>query len=404
MLFSYAILGVCGLFGCFLAWQFGLAGVFNTLRILPTEKSVLSLKKRLLITLFHVLGAVLLGAGVGETLAGKLIAPSLLQHIPSAAAIVLSTLIVTLSGVSLTAWKRLPVSITVLLTGSLAGACLGIGGLEGLNWRVAGTVALAWAACPIFSFMLAGWGFRRIVRHVLARPDADAAATAWSPVFIGTPVLLMILALLILHFKVNASRLVWSGAGCLLLLSAMCIGIWGKRYFPQSKTTVQDAEGIFDQYRIVGLLLWALTQGANDAGKAMAPAAILYALCVKSPTAPLMTLPLLTIAAAGLAAGSLMGWRRASLIKMPTLTMINSSRGLVLDLSATLPVFAASLLGLPVSTSHAFLGGILGLARVGGMEAVNRWPAFNTARHTLLALGAAAAAGLTISYFIVFIR
>jgi PiT family inorganic phosphate transporter len=53
------------------------------------------------------------------------------------------------------------------------------------------------------------------------------------------------------------------------------------------------------------------------------------------------------------------------------ITTLTNTRGFSVDFAAASTVLLASKMGLPVSTTHAAVGGVLGVGLAGGIEAVN---------------------------------
>jgi PiT family inorganic phosphate transporter len=53
------------------------------------------------------------------------------------------------------------------------------------------------------------------------------------------------------------------------------------------------------------------------------------------------------------------------------ITTLTNTRGFSVDFAAATTVLAASKMGLPVSTTHAAVGGVLGVGMARGIEAVN---------------------------------
>jgi len=53
------------------------------------------------------------------------------------------------------------------------------------------------------------------------------------------------------------------------------------------------------------------------------------------------------------------------------ITTLNNTRGFSVDFAAATTVLIASKMGLPVSTTHAAVGGVLGVGLARGLEAVN---------------------------------
>jgi PiT family inorganic phosphate transporter len=72
------------------------------------------------------------------------------------------------------------------------------------------------------------------------------------------------------------------------------------------------------------------------------------------------------------------------------ITHLSNSRGFCVEFGAATTVLIASKLGLPVSTTHAAVGGVLGVGIARGMEALNLRLVYEIVFYWLLTLPAAA--------------
>ena len=78
------------------------------------------------------------------------------------------------------------------------------------------------------------------------------------------------------------------------------------------------------------------------------------------------------------------------------ITSLTNTRGFSVDFAAASTVLIASKLGLPVSTTHAAVGGVLGVGLAGGIEAVNFRIVFQIMIYWILTVPAAAATSMII--------
>jgi PiT family inorganic phosphate transporter len=73
----------------------------------------------------------------------------------------------------------------------------------------------------------------------------------------------------------------------------------------------------------------------------------------------------------GIACGIAMAGYRVMDTIGTKITTLTNTRGFSVDFAAATTVLAASKMGLPVSTTHAAVGGVLGVGMARGIEAVN---------------------------------
>jgi PiT family inorganic phosphate transporter len=80
---------------------------------------------------------------------------------------------------------------------------------------------------------------------------------------------------------------------------------------------------------------------------------------------------LLLFGGVGIACGIGMAGHRVMDTIGTKITTLTNTRGFSVDFAAASTVLLASKMGLPVSTTHAAVGGVLGVGLAGGIEAVN---------------------------------
>lgn len=118
-----------------------------------------------------------------------------------------------------------------------------------------------------------------------------------------------------------------------------------------------------DAQRIIGIGLFAssglvsFARGLNDTPKI---AGVLLVVHWLAPTNAVMT------AGAAMAAGGLLGARRVAETMSRKITTMNPGQGLAANLSTAALVLAASLNGLPVSTTHVAVGSLYGIGLTTG--------------------------------------
>jgi len=78
------------------------------------------------------------------------------------------------------------------------------------------------------------------------------------------------------------------------------------------------------------------------------------------------------------------------------ITTLTNTRGFSVDFAAASTVLLASKLGLPVSTTHAAVGGVLGVGLAGGIEAVNFGVVIQITLYWILTVPAAAITSMVI--------
>ena len=142
----------------------------------------------------------------------------------------------------------------------------------------------------------------------------------------------------------------------------------------------------------------SLAQGANDVANAIGPLAVIYFLVKTGNVGATVPVPgfLLLFGGIGIALGiSTWGHHVMDTIGQK-ITSISNSRGFSVDFAAATTVLVASKLGLPVSTTHAAVGGVLGVGLARGIEAVNLKIVLKIITYWVLTVPAAAVTSMVI--------
>jgi PiT family inorganic phosphate transporter len=132
-------------------------------------------------------------------------------------------------------------------------------------------------------------------------------------------------------------------------------------------------EGVFRKMQVGTSCYVALSQGANDVANAIGPVAAIYLIAKehKLLATAAVPWPMLVLGGLGIAVGiAVLGHKVMSTVGEKITTLTNT-RGFAVDFGAASTVLVASNLGLPVSTTHAAVGGVVGVGLARGFSAVD---------------------------------
>jgi inorganic phosphate transporter, PiT family len=372
---EYVVLIIGYIFGFYMAWNIGANDVANSMASAVGAKAITIRQAILIASVLNVVGATFIGSHVTNTIRKGIVSTQILSDPQLTLIGALAALLAAALWVSFATWKSLPVSTTHSIVGAMIGFGIMAGGFDVINWSKLGAVVLSWVISPIFSLVIAFFLFKLIVRLVLSSDDAGAAALRWSPVFIGSAVFVVVLSFL---FKTPLGKKFALGMPTALIIgvvTAYVLGMAGKwmiyRFVIRPKN--QGAEDIFRRIQIGTSCYVALAQGANDVANAIGPLAVIYFLAKTGAVGDKVPVPvfLLLFGGVGIACGIWMAGYRVMTTIGTKITTLTNTRGFCVDFSAATTVLLASKLGLPVSTTHAAVGGVMGVGLARGMEAVN---------------------------------
>ncbi|MDD2604129.1 MAG: inorganic phosphate transporter [Desulfobacterales bacterium] len=364
------------IFGFYMSWNIGANDVANSMASAVGAGAITIRQAIFIAGILNVVGAVFIGGHVTETIRKGIVSPQLLSDPHLALMGALAALLAAALWVSFATWKSLPVSTTHAIVGAMIGFGIMAGGVGSVNWAKLGAVVASWIISPVFSLVIAFATFKLIIRLVLSRTAALAAALHFSPLFVGVAVFVVVLSFV---FKTPLGKDLALGTVPALLIAlgiAVIAGLMGRRLLIRlmgAKPLKDGAEGVFRYIQVGTSCYVALAQGANDVANAVGPLAVIYFLAQTGGIAEKVPVPifLLLFGGVGIAAGIAMAGHRVMDTIGRRITTLTNTRGFSVDFAAATTVLAASKLGLPVSTTHAAVGGVMGVGLARGLEAVD---------------------------------
>ncbi len=377
------ILILTGLLAFLLAASLGANDVANSMGTSVGSKAI-TLRQALVIAgVLEFTGAVLFGQRVSSTLATQVVSPDLFTAHPQILLIgmvgVLLSSVLWLAGAT---WRGLPVSSSHAIVGALAGFGWVAVGWSAVHWPTLGLISLSWVVTPLISAVLAA-GAYSLVRHwILQRSDRLSQMGEWAPWLSVAP--LGVFGLIVLpsitvpiaqglqtRFHVALPpqdlALLLGGVGAMTL----CHLTW--RQLDQLQTVAeatcdQTIEPLMARFQLVSACFVAFAHGSNDVGNAIAPLVVIRAIdhTGQVPEAGSLAVPLelLLLGGGGIVLGLALWGRRVIATVGENIIALKPSGGFCAELATATTVLLASRLGLPVSTSHALVGAVIGIGLV----------------------------------------
>ncbi len=394
---EYCILIAGYIVGFYMAWNIGANDVANSMASAVGAKAI-TLKQAVFIAgILNILGAVFIGAHVTNTIRKGIVSTEVLADPHVALLGALSALLASALWVSFATWKSLPVSTTHSIVGAMIGFGIMASGFSVINLSKLGAVVLSWIISPVFSMILSYLLFKFIIRFVLSKKHTFRAALRLSPLFIGFSFFVVILSFL---FKTPLGKQFSVDMPTAIILSLVIAVFFGYigRLLLKKIDRKNGVEEIFKRIQIGTSCYVALAQGSNDVANAIGPLAVIYFLVKTGSIGTQVPVPvfLLLFGGVGIACGIGMAGARVMDTIGTKITTLTNSRGFAVDFSAATTVLIASKLGLPVSTTHAAVGGVLGVGFARGIEAVNLSIIFKIILYWILTVPAAAITSMII--------
>ena len=143
--------------------------------------------------------------------------------------------------------------------------------------------------------------------------------------------------------------------------------------YSESSFQYQNVEKIFAFLQIISACLVAFAHGSNDVANAIGPVAAVIQVVQKNviPTSFTISPLILFLGGIGIVVGlSTWGWRVIETIGKK-ITELTPTRGFSAEIGSALTIIIASKLGLPISTTHALVGAVLGVGLARGFKSIN---------------------------------
>lgn len=348
----------------YMAMNIGANDVTNNTGAAVGARSMTMRQALLMAAVFEILGAVIAGGEVTETISTGVVNNALLTDAGSVTAIMIAALMAAALWINLATWLKAPVSTTHSIIGAIIGAATASAGLDVLRWDVIGAIVVSWVASPLIGGLIAAGLLFFIEEAILSKKDKILAARLWVPLLIG----LMagaFSAYIALQFAIRGH---FSNGMVLPLGMAVGLLAW-LASVPAVRHTSQGLENRNSSLRVLFRIpliassaLLCFAHGANDVSNAIGPlAAIVNAAGPQPATGEAVPLWSLLIGAFGISVGLLLFGPRLILLVGEQITKLNPVRSYCVSLSAALTVLTASWAGLPVSSTHIAVGSVFGV-------------------------------------------
>jgi PiT family inorganic phosphate transporter len=397
---EFYVLIIGYIFGFYMAWNIGANDVANSMASAVGAKAITIRQAIFIAGILNIVGATFIGTHVTNTIRKGIVSTEVLTDPHLALIGALSALLAAALWVSFATWKSLPVSTTHSIVGAMIGFGIMAGGFSVINWGKLGAVVLSWIISPVFALVIGFIMFKAITRLILSKKDPFKRSLKLSPLFIGIAFFVIVLSFL---FKTPLGKKLAIGTPLALLIAILLAAGFGFLAMKAlggfvKKKESNGAEDIFRKIQIGTSCYVALAQGANDVANAIGPLAVIYFIVKTGEIGTKVPVPifLLIFGGFGIACGIGMAGHRVMDTIGKKITTLTNTRGFSVDFAAATTVMVASKLGLPVSTTHAAVGGVMGVGLARGLEAINFRIIFKILLYWVLTVPAAAITSIVI--------
>ncbi len=369
-------------FGLFMAWGVGANDVANAMGT-SVGSGALSVRQAIIIAaIFEFVGAVLAGGEVTETIRNGMIDSQLLAGTPELLVFgMLASLLSAGIWLLIASHFGWPVSTTHTIVGAIVGfAAVGIG-VEAVHWEKIGSIVASWVVSPVLAGVVGFALFRSVQVLILETDNPLRAAKRWVPMYmfiVGFVVALVTLQKGLKHVGLELDTaenyLLSVGVGA-LLMGVGNLAIMRMRLDPSADIDFHFAnvEKVFGILMLVTACAMAFAHGSNDVANAVGPMAAVVGVVQTGLVAGHSAMPvwILVVGGIGIVVGLVTFGQKVMATVGSGICELTPSRGFAATLSAAGTVVFASAAGLPISTTHTLVGGVLGVGLARGIAALN---------------------------------
>ena len=368
----------------YVACNLGANDVANAMGTSVGSKAVTLRQAVVIAGVLEFTGAVLFGNGVSKTLATEIVNPALFATAPQVLLTgMVSVLLACGLWLQIATARGLPVSSSHAVVGAIAGFGWVAVGVEAIDWALIGLITFAWIVTPVVSGIIAASLYSQVKRWILDQSDPLGQLNEWIPwlssallgVFgvivlpgLSQPVNAFLRDYLELSIPTHDLPLAIGAIAAVGLTLVSWQQLETKKSPPHSLVEQQMA-----RFQLLSACFVAFAHGSNDVGNAIAPlAAIAY--IHRTSTVPLndLTIPnwILVVGGAGIVTGLAIWGTKVIATIGENIISLKPSGGFCAELATATTILLASRLGLPVSTSHALVGSVVGIGLVQDIKAI----------------------------------
>lgn len=394
-----------GILAFYVAANLGANDVANSMGTSVGSKA-LTLRQALIVAgILEFTGATIFGHEVAETLATQVVNTRFFVGQPEVLLLGMVSVMVA-CGLWLqiaTSWG-LPVSSSHGVVGALAGFSWVAAGFQAVDWQTIGVISVTWLVTPLVSGAIAA-GFYGVVKYsildraapmqqlqewtpwlsaalfgifgAIALPTVTAPVNHWIGDEFGVILPPQDLPLLLGTFAaVTVTVMIWRSAEAGKNIDNNIDHNLDNNLKKDGKNASANrwlVEKQLAKFQVISACFVAFAHGSNDVGNAIAPlAAISYILRTGEIPGANFQIPvwILILGGTGIVTGLAIWGKNVITTVGEKIISLQPSGGFCAELATATTVLIASRLGLPVSTSHALVGGVVGIGLVQNFRSI----------------------------------
>jgi PiT family inorganic phosphate transporter len=371
------------IFGLYMCWGIGANDVANVMGTSVGSGAITVTTAIIIAGIFEFGGAFLAGGHVTDTIRKGMIDPTPIVDTPEVLLFgMLGALLAAAIWLMIASSRGWPVSTTHSIVGAVVGFAIAGIGFDAVKWDKIGEIVASWVVSPMLGGAIAFVLMISIRKLILDSDNPFQSAKRWGPVYIFLVGFIMALVTVFKGLKPLKIELEVHESFLLAAVIGVIVAIIG--YFMIQRVKVDkeadkdfhyaSVEKVFVPMMVFTACSMAFAHGSNDVANGVGPMAAVVGL-VKSggAVAQKSELPswILLVGAFGIVVGlATYGYKVMQTIGTK-ITELTPTRGFCATMAAATTVVLASRTGLPVSTTHIAVGGVIGVGIARGIGALD---------------------------------
>jgi len=380
------------LLAIYVAWNLGANDVANSMGTSVGSKAITLTQAIIIAGILEFTGAVVFGKQVSATLATKVANPSLFADTPQTFLLgMVAVLLACGIWLQVATSRGLPVASSHAVVGAIAGFSWVAIGREAIAWDNIGLICLGWIITPMVSAIVAASLYSLLRYWLFEQDDTQQQLLEWIPwlstalvAVFGIIVLPTIVQLPVFNYIPLPERTVSLGIGFLATGGIINYAWYKFKDYRQREIELRMLERLMGKYQVISACFVAFAHGSNDVGNAIAPlAAIVFILNTGVVPIDSLDIPLwiLVLGGVGIVVGLAVQGKKVIATVGENIISLVPSTGFCAELATASTILIASRIGLPVSTSHALVGSVIGI----GLASRNQDVKWETIQSVVLA-------------------
>lgn len=330
--------------------------------------------------IFTSAGALIAGGGVVETIKKGIIDPSKITDVKVFVWIMLAALLSAAIWLNVSTAMGAPVSTTHSIVGGVMGAGIAAAGWDIVEWPQMARIAASWIISPVLGGVIAAGFLMFIKTRIIFEDDMIGSAKKNVPILVAVMTLAFVTFIVLVGFgkiwtpicsvltflptATKPSFLIALSFGAIIavIVYVLMVPYVAKRALVLGNRR-DSINSLFKVPLIFAAALLSFAHGTNDVANAVGPLAAINEVLTASSLENRVAIPLwiMIIGALGLSVGLTLYGPKLIKTVGNEITELDSMRAFSVGMAAAVTVILASVLGLPVSSTHIAVGAIFGV-------------------------------------------